>query len=74
MYNKTIYITVGLCLFLIAGITVAYIVCKSKQNGATVTPKIEIGNLSLEEFNEEGIDDFVIIDGHIYAKDDLPKE
>lgn len=53
---------------------VAYVAYRYKQNGATVTtkrPTIEIEPLTLEEFNEEAVNDFVIIDGHLVRKSDL---
>ncbi len=37
-----------------------------------INPTVEIGDLTLEEFGDEVIEDYVIINGHLVRKDDLP--
>lgn len=37
-----------------------------------INPTVEIGDLTLEEFGDDVIEDYVIINGHLVRKDDLP--
>lgn len=86
--GKTILaVTVCLAALAAAGFAIWYVVKDNDEPQATpqpaepdepaepeINPTVEIGDLTLEEFGDEVIEDYVIINGHLVRKDDLPDD